>query len=268
MIRCDVVKSSPLHSIIRYRELILATALREMKEFSKGAFLGLAWRAIEPLVQVGVYVIVICVVFGRGGAGAHAVRDQAGYILSGMIPWQLMLTVLREAPMLIRSRMELVKQVIYPIETLPVSTIIVNSIGSIVVLAVYVTMMLATGNISWTIVFLPIPIFVLILFLIGFSWSASIVGVVLKDLKEVIGIVMHLMVYLSPLVLRPEMVGEKIWWWILLNPLSHVIICFRDVLEGVVHPASWCVFVILTLSSLVLGSTVMCRAKILINEYI
>ena len=64
------------------------------------------------------------------------------------------------------------------------------------------------------------------------------------------------------------MVSPRIWNLILLNPISHVIITFRDVFDGTFHPLSWVIFATGMLISLGLGAFVITRARVAINEYI
>ncbi|MGH7411886.1 MAG: hypothetical protein ACREJ6_12620, partial [Candidatus Methylomirabilis sp.] len=63
-------------------------------------------------------------------------------------------------------------------------------------------------------------------------------------------------------------VGGRIWRLMLLNPLAHVVICFRNVFDGEFDPLSWAFFATVSVLSLLAGSMVMGRAKTLINEYI
>ena len=90
----------------------------------------------------------------------------------------------------------------------------------------------------------------------------------LKDLREVVTIILGLLVYVSPVLLSEAMVGEKLWAVVMLNPLSHVIVCFRDVFQGEFHAASWALFVAMAGLAVVTGAWVIGRTKTLINEYI
>jgi lipopolysaccharide transport system permease protein len=257
-----------LYSIFENRELIWEMAIRELKESTKGAFLGLIWISLSPLIQVAVYVVVVSLVFKSRLGESSGHFDYAIYVLSGMVPWQLMNKSLTEAPSLIRSRMELVKQVIYPIETIPISTLIISSVGSMVAFCIFLVLSTISLNITWTFLLLPVPCFLLGLFLVGVGWIFSIAGILIKDLREIVSVVLGLMVYVSPVVVSEEMIGGTIWKIILCNPLAHVVICFRDIYNAGFHPFSWLVFVAMSIIAFVLGGLVITKTKILINEYI
>ena len=79
-------------------------------------------------------------------------------------------------------------------------------------------------------------------FVLGMSWMFSIGGVLVKDLREIVTVVLGLAIYFSPVLLSESMVGSKIWGYVLWNPLSHIIICFRDIFYGKFHLWSWGIF--------------------------
>jgi lipopolysaccharide transport system permease protein len=254
-------------SILENRELIWQMALRDLKGGSKGTLLGLLWIAISPLVQVTAYVIIVSFIFKAKLSGDASPFDYSLFVLSGMIPWQIMSRSICEAPMLIRSNTELVKQVIYPIETLPLTNLLVGSFGGAVNFTVFLILFAVAGKLEWTLVFLPLHLFFLLIFLLGISWIFSIAGVILKDLREIVSVMMMLLIYFSPVIIGGSMVGGKIWSFILLNPLSHIIISFRDVLWGSFHPWSWLIFLVVSIGIFILGQIVITKAKKLINEY-
>ena len=245
-----------------------AMAAREMRALYQGSLLGLAWLIIRPLIQVVAYVAIVSYVFGvRLGPTAGPV-DYALHVLSGLFAWQAVQRSLEEAPSLVRDRIEILKQVIYPIETLPVTAMMSSLLGPAVVFAVYLAMASVTGQLSWTIVLLPFPLALMILFILGSSWILMVVGAIVKDLREMIAVVLGLLVYFSPVLLTKEMVGERLWTLVLLNPLAHVVICFRDVLTGSLHPTSWTVFAVSAGMVFLVGGWLIQRTKLAINELI
>jgi lipopolysaccharide transport system permease protein len=254
--------------VVRQRELVLAMAQRDLKGFGRGAVLGSLWLVISPLLQVAAYVGLVGFVFGRSSDPNGDRWDYVLYVLSGMAVWQVCARTLQEATTLIRDRMELVKQVIYPIETLPVTTLLVSGVGGAVTLCIFVVVAAATGRLGAHILLLPVPLLLLAALLVGASWFLAVAGVLLKDLRDIVGLVLGLMVLASPVVLSPTMVSELVWGFVMLNPLAHVVVAFRDVLQGGFHPVSWIVFAVLALGSLLLGALVISRMKLLINEYI
>jgi len=257
-----------ISSILENRELIWEMAIRDLKGTSKGAVLGFLWVAINPLIQVAAYVIIVSFIFKVRLNSSAGTFDYALYVLSGMIPWQIITRSISEAPMLIRSNTEIVKQVIYPIETLPLTSLLVSSFGGLVNFIIFLVFFLFIGHVKWTLIFLPIPIFFLLLFILGISWIFSVTGVILKDLREIVTVFLTLMVYFSPVLINDSMVDGSIWQVIMLNPLSHIIVSFRDTFWGSFHSWSWVIFLSMSTAAFLLGHLVITKTKRIINEYI
>lgn len=240
--------------------------MRDLRGANRGALLGYLWLGLNPLIQVGAYVIIVTFVFQRGEA--DGTLDYALYVLAGMIPWQIVTRSLQLAPSLIRTRVELVKQVIYPLETLPLTVMISSSVGAFITFIIFLVLQLFSGGWQVSYLLLPIPIVLLVCFVLGVSWIFSIAGIIIKDLQEVVTVFLGLVVYISPVIASETLVSESIWQIVRLNPLSHIVICFRDVFDAQFHPESWLIFSVMTLIVFVLGAWVIDKTKTLINEYI
>jgi lipopolysaccharide transport system permease protein len=260
--------ASVSRSLIANWPFARAMAARDLKGLSKGAVLGYAWLILRPLIQVAAYVIIVTYVFGARLAPGAGPFDYALHVLSGLVAWQAIQRALEEAPSLIRDRMEVLKQVIYPVETLPVTAMLSSGLGPAIGLAVYLVIALAAGQLPWTAVLLPVPIALLVLLMLGLSYIFMIVGVLLKDLREIVSVFFSLMIYFSPVLASREMVGERIWSLMLLNPLAHVVICFRDVLRAEFHETSWAIFIAMTAIAFAIGAALINRTKLTINEYL
>lgn len=257
-----------LASIIDNRQLILEMTKRDLMSLNKGSIIGWLWVVINPLIQTGAYILIVSFIFKTRLNSDAGTFDYALYILSGMIPWQILTRSLQNAPTIIRMRMEFVKQVIYPIETLPLSTILMGSVGSMISFAIFLILSLISGNVNWSFILIPIPFLLLIIFSLGVSWVFSILGIIIKDLREIVTVFFSLIIYLSPVVVNENICGPKLWKIILINPLAHIVICFRDVFNGTLHIQSWIIFITITAFFGISGALVMKKFKIKINEFI
>jgi lipopolysaccharide transport system permease protein len=255
-------------SLVEKWPFTLAMASREMKGLNKGALLGMGWLVLRPFIQVAAYVTIVSFVFGARLGPASSPFDYALHVLAGLFGWHMLQRGLEDSTSLIRDRMEILKQIAYPIETLPVTAFLTSAIGPAVLLGVYIILAGVSGKLELSILLLPVPMALLFVMLLGLSWFFMVIGAVLKDLREVVSVLMALLIYLSPVLLSESMVPPPVWRLILLNPLSHVVLAFRDVLQGGFHPTSWAIFAALSFSALAVGSFVVTRAKVRINEYI
>jgi len=243
-------------------------AKRELMVSNKGALLGIAWLLIRPFIQVAALVVVVTFVFGVRFEHAGGRFGYAVYVLAGMVPWQILSKALEEAPSLVRDRVEVLKQVVYPLEILPVTSLLSAMIGPSIAFVVYLLLAAINGSLHWTLLLLPIPLALLVFFILGSAWALMMVGVLLKDLREIISVMLGLLVYMSPVVMSEQMAGPAIWSLLQFNPFFHVIAAFRDVFDATLHPISWVIFVSMTVAALALGILVLDRARALLNELI
>jgi lipopolysaccharide transport system permease protein len=246
----------------------IAIAGRDLKGLHRGSVLGVSWLVLRPFAQTAVYVLIVGFIFGQALGPDRSAAQYALYVLSGLVAWQAVQRAFEEAPSLIRERMEVLRQIIYPIETLPVSSVLTSLVSPAVSLATYAIFAAWLGKLSWTAILLPLPVLLLLVMLVGASWLLMVGGVVMRDLREIVALLLSVLVYASPVVLSESLVGPKIWSYVLLNPLSHVVICFRDVLGGGFHAASWIVFGVMALGSFFLGAWLIARVKLMVYELI
>lgn len=255
-------------SLIQHWSFACTLAGRDAIALNKGALMGAGWLMLRPLMQVSIYVFIITYVFNVRPGAAHGTFDYALHILSGLVIWQMLHRSIEESPSLLRDRMDFIKQIVYPVETLPLTTMLAGAGAPLVGILVYLLLAAVNGTLGWSVLLLPVPLALLIIFLLGLSWTMMIAGVVIKDLREMVSVVMGLLMFLSPVLIAEDMVPPHIWTALLLNPLSHVIVVFRDAFLGSFHPASWAVFTLMAGLSFATGAWVVDHMKQQINEYL
>jgi lipopolysaccharide transport system permease protein len=177
-----------------------------------------------------VYTFFFAVVFkSKWGVpavpGAEETKTHFATILfAGMIVHSLFAEVLNRAPTLILSNINYVKKVVFPLEILPlislVSAIFHALISMSVLLAVY---LLFNGFLHWTVIFIPLVFLPLIILTIGLAWILASLGVYARDVGQTIGIAMTVMMFLSPVFYPISSLPEFMRPWMLANPLTFII---------------------------------------------
>jgi lipopolysaccharide transport system permease protein len=130
-----------------------------------------------------------------------------------------------------------VKKIVFPLEIL--AGVTVGSAGfhaltSLVVLAIFE--LIAFGSLPYTFFWLPVVWIPLILGCLAFTWVIAALGVFLRDIGQLVGVIVSMLMFLSP-VFFPVSALPLQWQPILtLNPLAQVIEQTRKVLIEGVHP--------------------------------
>jgi lipopolysaccharide transport system permease protein len=254
------------HSVWRHRQFALAMAVRDLKGSHRGSVLGMAWLVIRPAVVIAAYLFIVLKVFRVSLPEFDTTAQYLVHVLSGMVAWVGLQRCFEEAPVLVRDRMEVLKQITYPVETLPFSAVVPALIPSAVVLLALVALLAVEGRFPANAAAFPLALALLAGFMTGASWVLMIAGAVLRDLKEIIAVLMGLAVYASPIFFTERMVGPRVWTVIEANPLSHIVFCFQDVFTGTAHPWSWTLFALMAAGLLVLGAWLTGKVKLVLAE--
>ncbi len=232
------------------RQLLWAMVKREIGEQYAGQMIGSVWAIGHPLILMMVYVVVFSFVFKMrlGGTSDHPMNYPI-YMLSGLIPWLTFQTCLSKGVSAISANTSLVKQVVFPIEILPVKTVLASSISqgiSLVLLMGYV--LVVYRHLPWTYLLLPALVFIQVLGMIGIAYVLSAVGAYFRDLKEFVQVFLVAGIYAMPIFYLPEMVPSLLKPVLYLNPFSHMVWCYQDALYfgSVRHPYSWGIFFLLS----------------------
>ena len=222
-----------LSSLIEHRELWWRLTDREVRGRYRGSVLGWGWTLITPLLMLAVYTFVFSSVFKARWSGL----EEAGPIgfavnlFAGLIVFNVFAECATQAPTLILSNANYVTKVIFPLEILgsvSVATALFHACTSTVVLLIFE--LLSTHTIPWTLLWLPLIWLPLGLGCLALSWLLSALGVFLRDLGQVMGVAVSMLMFLST-VFYPLSALPPHWQPLLsLNPLVRIIDQTRHVL--------------------------------------
>lgn len=230
----------------RHRTLTIELTRRDIGERYAGQVLGSAWAIGHPLALMTIYVFVFAFVFKLDVTSQPGMTlDYTTYLLSGLIPWMAFQESMARGAVAVTGQANLVKQVVFPIEVLPIRGVLVSLVPQLVstaLLLIYV--LVSAGTVQWTYVLLPVLIGFQALAMAGVSLFISSVGVYFRDLKDFVQVFSIACMYLMPVFYTPLNVPALFKPVLFLNPFSHLIWCAQDVsyFGEIRHPLSWFVF--------------------------
>lgn len=251
--------------LTRHRQLTIEMARREISERYSGQMFGVLWAAGHPLIQMAVYVFIFAFVFKvRLGGTLEMPLDYTTYILSGLIPWMCFQETLTKGAGVIVANSNLVKQVVFPIEILPVKGVIASLVNLLISLCILIIYVLVTHNaIPATYLVLPLLVLLQTLGMIGASYLLSSVGTYFRDLKDFIQVFCITGMYIMPIFYLPSQVPPLFRPFLYVNPFSYLVWCYQDILYfgKIQHWWVWGVFVVLCLGSFYVGYRVFKKLK-------
>lgn len=256
--------------LTKHRELTWELAKREIRERYSGQFFGTLWAIGHPLALTLVYIFIFAFVFRtRVGGSLDMPLDYTSYMLAGLIPWLTFQESMGKASTAITANSHIVKQVIFPLEVLPVKSVLATLVSEIVFLALLIIYTLLTNHaLPWTYVLLPILFVFQIFAMIGVSYLLSAIGAFFRDIKDVVQVFLSIAFFILPILYLPEAVPTTVRYILYLNPFSYMVWCFQDILYfgRFAHPWAWLVFGIMSLVLFVIGYRTFRKLKILFGD--
>lgn len=214
-----------IKEIYEYRTMIASLIKRDLRGRYKGSVLGFAWTFLNPLLQLAVYTLVFSAIMRAG------IEDYYLFLFVALIPWIFFSTSVTGGASCIISQKEMIKKIYFPREVLPISHVtcqLVNMFFSFIV--VFAVLIISEKGVSfYALLFLPIVVFAEYLMAISIAMVTSALTVYFRDLEHILLIITLAWQFLSPVMYDIDMVPEQFRGIFNLNPMTPVIIAYRDI---------------------------------------
>jgi lipopolysaccharide transport system permease protein len=246
----------------RYRELLSAFIVRELRARYRGSMLGGLWMVLQPVVFLAVYYTVFLKILQirmvdtlpadtydslaprvKAMVGDDAMRSKISALAMfvALIPWSSMQECLARATGTVLENGNLLKKIAFPSELLPVYLVGYNVINIAVGFAVFVAAAAIVAGV-WPspalLLLLPVVMLLQATFMLGMSYLLSTVSVFVRDVIQLVPIVMTVWFFFSPIFYFGLPPGAEAYDWLLQsNPVYHLIAMYRAIF--IFEPASF-----------------------------
>jgi ABC-type polysaccharide/polyol phosphate export permease len=229
----------------QYRGLIGNFAQRELKGKYRGSALGWTWSLLNPLATLGIYTLVFgfFIRFPVPLAGNGTLRNFAVYLFTALVVWNFFFTVATGSMAALIGAGPLLRKIYFPpyvpVAGSAIAVVTQTGIELGLLLAVYI----AVGNISWTIVLVPVLLVLLAAFSLGVGLMLSILNARFRDVSYLVGVGLNLLFYATPIIYPITFVTDRYGQhpWLRLyeyNPVTAFVEAFRDVLYDLRLPST------------------------------
>ena len=230
----------PWQTIWNNRRLIASLVRRELMARYRGSIGDAAWTILHPLLLMLTYYFVFGVVL-RSRFGADT--SQSGYVLNflaGMLPWLPFSEAVGRAPTSMLEHRNFIKKLLFPVEIVPVNQTAAALVTQAFALLVFLVLLVVTRGIPpLTALWLPVLIVPQVMLTAGVSWTLSALGVYLRDLGQIIGFLLTICFFLTPICYPAESLPAWAMPVLKLNPMYTLVESYRDVLvRGIAPPAA------------------------------
>lgn len=219
------ILAGPFSALCRHASLTFELSKRDVLGRYRGASFGLMWSLISPFLLMSVYAFAFGFVmkakWPQVASGKHAF---AIILFIGLIVHGFFAECLVRSPSLVTGNPTFVKRIIFPLEILPWPMVFSALFHAGMNLIVFVVLrLILEGTFSWTIVFIPIVFLPLTLITLGVSWIFAALGVYLRDISQVTGVLTTAMLFISSAMIPVQTLPEKYRIFFELNPLTFLI---------------------------------------------
>ncbi len=221
----------PARSIWRHRKLMRSMVRRDIMARYRGSFGGTMWTFLNPLLLMATYFFVFGVILRTRFEGDNSRTGFVLYFLAGMLPWLAFSEAVGRSPYVILEYRSFVKKIVFPLETLPVNLVIAGAVTEAFGLLIFVIGLLAVRHaVPASVVWLPLLLVPQILFTAGLCWILAAIGVFVRDLGQIIGYLLTLWFFLTP-ICYPESSLDQLpasaIGLLRLNPLFVLVRAYR-----------------------------------------
>ncbi|MEQ1844956.1 MAG: ABC transporter permease [Nitrospira sp.] len=215
-----------LRNVYEYRSAINSMVRRELAVRYVGTIGGPLWVILQPLATVLVFWFVFSIGFKAQGPSKTSFIL---YFLSGYLPWLLFSEALSASIQSIVSNSHLVKKTIFPTEILPVVHFVGASFTHLVLLLCTTAAILAHGgNLYVTYVQIVYYYGALACLVLGLAWTLAALQVFHRDVGQVMGVVLNLWFWATPIVWTKEIMPQQYHWVINYNPIHYIVEGYRE----------------------------------------
>ena len=216
----------PLWQLPRRFDLIVSLTKRELAARYRGSVLGILWVILTPVVMIAIFTIIFAGIFKAKFGASSSQWDYALYLFCGLLPWNAFQEALQLSANTIVSHANLVKRVVFPLETLPISL-------SLAAIANQLFGTAALIEIHPTILFLPVLLIPQLIATLGAAWLLASLGVFVRDIVQGVTLVLMAWMYLTPIIYPESLVPDRYRILVNLNPFTPLVRNYRRIiLEG------------------------------------
>jgi ABC-2 type transport system permease protein len=219
----EMTFTAVLTSFYRYRGLLKALVLKDLKLKYRGSVFGFLWSLANPLLMIVVYSVAFRFILG--------VRNEmfVYYLMLGQLSWAFFASSVMMSTGAIVENAGLLRTVLFPRAILPIGTVLFNFAQYVLTAAVFFPVMLAWYQVPFSapMLLFPVVLALQVLFTIGIALILATATAFFRDIKHLIDVALAVLFWMTPIVYELGQVPERLRLLILLSPLSPFVVAYQ-----------------------------------------
>ena len=203
---------------------------RDFTERYSGSVLGVVWTFIWPLVSIFIYTVIFSQVMGARLKGSSQTYSYGIYLVAGILPWNAFVNTVTRSSTVFVDKKHILSKIRVSLTSLPLYIVMSESVTFGITLLIYLCFLLLTGTpINKTIFLVPVIYVVQQIFAYALGFFIAIFHVFIRDLREVVAIVLQIWFWFTPIVYVYDILPDFAKQLVVFNPAFLFIKSYQDI---------------------------------------
>lgn len=212
--------------MFRYKELFFELFKTFLKLRHVGSVLGMIWTLLNPAIYIATYYFVFTYFIKMRLDNYHL------FLIPGFLAWNFSINALVSSSESIIQSKHLITKIAFPNEILILVNIAVCFVDFIVSIIIYLLVIFFTGALHFSLNLLLLPAIILLqlLLTIGLGFVVATTSVYFRDVPKLVQLAGTILFFFTPIFYPLASVPTAYQWIIKLNPMTHIIGFYHDIL--------------------------------------
>jgi lipopolysaccharide transport system permease protein len=226
-------------TLLRYGSLIGRLVARDVQARYRGSVVGAAWTLLQPLLVLALFTFVFAEVLKVRLGPEVGTASFPLFLFCGILPWQALQETLSRSAGTLFEHTALVKRNLFPVEVLPLAVAAAGLVPQAVGTAILGVALTVSGHgLCPAVAVLPVLFVLQFLLAAGLGWALAALNVFVRDIGQLLGLVLMLWVFLTPIFYPASAYPPRFAFLLAVNPLALLVEAHRDILLRGVLPGA------------------------------
>ena len=226
-----------LRAVYSYRAFIAGSILREFQSKYRNSLLGAVWNILNPLAMITVYTVIFSQIMRAKLPGVDSTFAYSVYLCAGVLTWGLFSEITSRCLQIFLDNANLIKKLNFPRMCLPIIVVGSALLNFGIIFGLFTLFLILSGNFpGWSFIAILPVLAIQILFAIGLGLTLGILNVFFRDVGQFFGVFVQFWFWLTPIVYPMSILPEEIQNLISLNPMTHLMAAYQNILVSNTWP--------------------------------
>jgi len=196
-----------------------------------GSLGGFLWLFVTPIVHIIVYSFVFSYIFQVRAVAEFGETQFVIFMMIGYLPWFAFADAVSKSTGLLLEKAPLITKVMFPVQIIPVVGTMVPYLTHVIGFSLLLVYLSLQGYFSLNWLFIPFIFFLQFLFTMGIVSVLSALCVFLRDLQQLVALMVMIWFFLTPIIYPISMISNPaVQELYLFNPMHSFVNLYREII--------------------------------------